>query len=202
MILLLHSEPVLSSLATIMVRVDWATGALHGPEIGRSQKTLGDIRALFGDQNAAQNLAPERLIYSVEWWAPVRADTEGGLFWGTTVIEPGQVGDEYFMTHGHFHAKADRTEFYSAMEGQGALILMNKERKTWMEEMTPGSLHHIPPHTAHRVANTGTGPLRFVACWPSDAGYDYAEIRKNGFSARLVCFDRAPVLLEEKNARA
>jgi glucose-6-phosphate isomerase, archaeal len=202
MILLLHSEPVLSSLATIMVRVDWATGALDGPEIGRSQKTLGDIRGLFGDQEAAQRLAPERLIYSVEWWAPVPVNTEGGLFWGTTVIESGQVGNEYFMTHGHFHAKADRTEFYSTIEGRGALILMNEERKTWTEEMTPGTLHHIPPRTAHRVANTGAGPLRFLACWPSDAGYDYAEIRRSGFSARLVSFDGTPVLVEEKHARA
>jgi glucose-6-phosphate isomerase len=202
MILLLHFEPVFSSLASIMPRVDWVTGALDGPEIGRSRKTLGDIRELFLDQKASQSVVTERLIYSVEWWAPVPEKTEGGLFWGVTVVEPGLVGNEYFMTHGHFHAKANRTEFYSTLQGEGALILMNEQRKTWMESMTPGSLHHIPPRTAHRVANTGSIPLRFVACWPSDAGYDYAEIRNNGFSARLLCLNGIPVLQEEKHGRA
>jgi glucose-6-phosphate isomerase len=51
--------------------------------------------------------------------------------------------------------------------------------------MSPGSLHFIPPNTAHRVANVGAVPLRFVACWPSDAGHDYDSIRKHGFGARL-----------------
>jgi glucose-6-phosphate isomerase, archaeal len=202
MILLLHSEPVLSSLASVMPRVNWATGALDGREIGHSHKTLGDLRALFLDQRAAHELASERLIYSVECWAPVPEQTEGGLFWGTTIVEPGQVGIEYFMTHGHFHARADRTEFYSTIRGQGALILMNEQRKTWTEEMTTGSLHHIPPRTAHRVANTGFVPLRFVACWPSDAGYDYAEIRNKGFSARLLCLNGTAVLVEEEHGRA
>lgn len=192
----------MSSLANIMVRVDWSTGTLDSPEVGRSRKTLGEIRELFLDQKAAEAIAPERLIYSVEWWAPVPEKTEGALFWGTTIIEPGQVGNEYFMTHGHFHAKSDRTEFYSTICGQGALILMSRQRKTWSEEMSPGSLHHIPAHTAHRVANTGSVPLRFVACWPSDAGHDYAEIRNKGFSARLVSVSGSPTLVEQTHGRA
>src|SRR5438128_4938358 len=160
----------------LMQRIDWSTGALDGPEVRQSRKTLGDLKDLFADQEAAAKMPPDALIYRVQWWSPVPENSEGGLFWGTTIIEPGQVGREYFMTHGHFHHKADRTEFYSTVLGIGALILMNEARKTWIEEMAPGSLHHIPPRTAHRVANTGTRPLHFVACWPSDAGYDYDEI--------------------------
>jgi glucose-6-phosphate isomerase len=90
------------------------------------------------------------------------------------------------MTHGHFHHKRDRTEFYGTIEGEGALILMNETRETWMEVMSPGTLHFIPPYVAHRVANTGSGPLRFVACWPSDAGHDYEAIRKRGLGARML----------------
>jgi glucose-6-phosphate isomerase len=99
------------------------------------------------------------------------------------------------MTHGHFHAKRDRTEFYATVSGDGTLLLMSENRETWMEKMTPGSLHHIPRSTAHRVANTGKDPLRFVACWPSDAGYDYDSIRKLGFSARLLCIEGTPTLV-------
>jgi glucose-6-phosphate isomerase len=181
-----------------MYCVDWSTGALEGPEVRESRKILGDIKELFLQRSAANKMSPDTLIYRVRWWSPVPENTEGGLFWGTTVIEPGRVGREYFMTHGHFHQKADRTEFYSTISGTGALILMNENRKTWVEEMSPGSLHHIPGRTAHRVANTGSTPLHFVACWPSDAGYDYDEIKKNGFSARLLSEDGTPSLVDEK----
>jgi len=62
---------------------------------------------------------------------------------------------------------------------------MKENRETSMESMSPGSLHFIPPNTAHRVAKRWTVPLRFVACWPSDAGHDYDSIRKHGFDVRL-----------------
>ena len=181
-----------------MVRIDWLTGSLTGAEIRNSQKTITQMEDLFADKAALAQLSPSALVYSVQWWSPVPENTEGGLFWGTTVLEPGLVGREYFMTHGHVHAKADRTEFYGTTEGRGALILMDATRKTWLEEMSPGSLHHIPPGIAHRVANTGNSRLRFIACWPSDAGYDYAAIRKNGFGARLLYVDGRPTLVENQ----
>jgi glucose-6-phosphate isomerase len=184
-----------------MHRVDWATGVLQGPEVQSSRKTIGDLGNLFLDRASLENIPADTLVYSVQWWSPVPARTEGGLFWGNTVIESGQVGREYFMTHGHIHAKADRTEFYSTIAGTGALILMTEDRHTRMEELTPGSLHHIPPRTAHRVANTGAKPLRFVACWPSDAGYDYEAIRARGFSARLLAVNGVPTLVDEAFSR-
>jgi len=184
-----------------MHRVDWATGVLHGPTVQSSYKTIGDLRNLFIDHVFAEKLPADTLIYSVQWWSPVPERTEGGLFWGNTVIEPGQVGREYFMTHGHIHAKADRTEFYSTIDGTGGLILMSEDRQTRLEEMTPGSLHHIPARTAHRVANTGSKPLRFVACWPSDAGYDYEAIRTRSFSARLLAVNGTPTLVDEALSR-
>lgn len=78
------------------------------------------------------------------------------------------------------------------------MILMSADYETRMEPMSPGSLHFIPPKTAHRVANTGTGPLRFVACWPSDAGHDYESIRKHGFGARLLNVQEKPVLVRSR----
>ena len=99
------------------------------------------------------------------------------------------------MTHGHFHLKRNRTEYYGTVEGEGALMLMGEDRETRMEPMFPGTLHFIPPNTAHRVANTGKVPLRFVACWPSDAGHDYDSIRQLGFSARLMNVDQRSMLV-------
>ena len=167
--------------------MDWSRGILRpDSQILETAKTLGQLEGIFADQEAFRALDAKTVVYRVQAWCPVPAGTEGGLFWGTTVIEPGQVGSEYYMTHGHLHQKRNRTEYNGTIEGNGALIQMNQDRNTWIEPLSPGSLHFIPPNTAHRVANTGSGPLRFVACWPSDAGHDYEAIRQHGFSARLL----------------
>ncbi|MEJ7678164.1 MAG: glucose-6-phosphate isomerase family protein [Segetibacter sp.] len=105
------------------------------------------------------------------------------------------VNEEYFMTRGHFHKLPDRSEFYWGIKGTGVLILMDKERKCRGENMYPGSLHYIPAHTAHRVANIGNDELVFGACWPSDASYNYEEIEKNGFSCRLLQKNGKPKLI-------
>jgi glucose-6-phosphate isomerase len=126
---------------------------------------------------------------------PVEENQEGGLFYGTTNIETGKVGDEYFMTKGHFHQKMNRGEFYWGIKGNGVLLLMNKQRKMSAEKMSPGSLHYISGYTAHRVVNIGLDTLKFGACWPSDAGHNYEEIERNGFSARLLEVDGKPTLI-------
>ena len=88
--------------------------------------------------------------------------------------------------------QSDRAEFYWGL----MLILMDRERNTWSEEVYPGSLHYIGSEIAHRLANTGNQKLIVGACWPSDAGHDYEEITVNGFSARLVEVDGKPALVE------
>ena len=179
------------------VRVDWITGALSGTPVRHSVTKLSRIRDLFHDRARVSRMDPETIIYSVEYWMPVAENTPGGLFWGTTVLQPGRVGDEYFMTHGHFHAVRDRAEYYVTVRGEGALILMDESGACRYEPMMPGSVHYIPGRVAHRAANTGSAELAFVACWPSDAGYDYEIIRTRGFSARMREVEGRPVLIPE-----
>jgi glucose-6-phosphate isomerase len=175
--------------------IDWTSGQILGADVEESTKKLGDLAGLFLDQKAFQAMNSETEIYRVRFWKPVVDGTPGGLFWGTTTLNPGRVGDEYFMTHGHFHAVPDRAEFYATIRGTGQLILISEGGETTLQSMTPGSLHYIPGYTAHRVANTGTEPLVFVASWPSDAGHDYARVRKAGFGKRLVRRDGKPCLV-------
>lgn len=161
-------------------------GALKGQQVIESRKTIADLAHFFEDEPSRSAMPQDRTIYEVQAYLPVAENTEGGLFFGRTIIHPGKVGDEYFMTKGHFHQKSDREEYYWCLRGEGMLILMDRQRRAWAERMSPGSLHYIPGHTAHRTANTSAAePLIFGACWPADAGHDYEEIRTNGFSARL-----------------
>lgn len=162
-----------------------SNGYLEGKDVIDLKRTIKDLMHFFEEEEARAMMPQDQLIYEVQAIFPVEANTEGGLFFGRTVIHPGKVGDEYFMTKGHYHRKSDRGEYYWCLQGEGMLILMDRKRKTWAERMFPGSLHYIPGHTAHRTANTSEVPLIFGACWPSDAGHDYQEILENGFSARL-----------------
>ncbi|KAA6312202.1 Glucose-6-phosphate isomerase [termite gut metagenome] len=93
-------------------------------------------------------------------------------------------------------AERDTAEFYWRMLGEGVIVCMDENGNSWAETMTPNSLHYIAGCVAHRVANTGSEPLVFGACWHSGAGHDYETINKKGFSARLVEKDGKPVLIK------
>jgi glucose-6-phosphate isomerase, archaeal len=177
------------------VTLAWLTGGMSGTPVEESSKKLADLKAIFADQAALALLDPNQEVYRVRWWAPAAPGEEGGLFWGVTILQPGKVGDEYYMTHGHFHANRTRAEYYTPVRGKGLLIRMDDQRRTWAEQMAPGTLHSISGRHAHRVANVGHEPLIFWACWGSDAGYDYATIREHGFGARVVERDGRPALV-------
>jgi glucose-6-phosphate isomerase, archaeal len=177
------------------VMVDWATGTISGEQVEESVKRLGELAGIFADTAAWSAMDPETEVYRVRFWKPVPDGTTGGLFWGATILEPGRVGDEYFMTHGHFHAIRDRAEFYATVKGQGALLLMDESGRTSSQSMRPGTVHYVPGSIAHRAANTGDQPLVFLASWPSDAGHDYGSIRTSGFSKRMVRRDGLPCLV-------
>ena len=179
------------------IRVDFSTGELAGEGVEEVCRTLGQLEGLFRDKEAWGVMNAAQLVYRLQMFRPVAEGVVGGLFWGTTFVEPGLVGDEYFMTKGHFHVLRNRSEYYVTTGGEGALILMDEGRRTRFELMRPGSVHYIPSGHAHRVANTGSSVLSFLACWPSDAGHDYESVLEHGFSARLRRVDGSPLLVEE-----
>lgn len=187
-----HKE--LEAVVEPKVSLDWR-GRMLGPEVMETSRLIGDLRGIFRDGAQVRAMDLTRIVYTVRSWSPVKAGVPGGLFWGLTIIEPGKVGEEYFMTHGHFHADPSRAEFYGTVSGQGMLIRMEKDRKTWGERMAAGSLHYIDGCHAHRVANTGATPLIFWACWHSDAGYDYTTIADRGFGSRLIAKNGEPVFV-------
>ena len=170
---------------------------LQGTPVINQERKLKDIAPIFKDQEAIKSMSSDMLCYTVQLYFPVAEGTAGALGFGNTSIFPGKVGNEYIMTKGHFHGQADRAEFYWGVQGKGMLIMMDRDRNTWAEEIFPGSLHYIGSNIAHRVANTGDKTLIFGACWPSDAGHNYEEIARNGFSARLVDIEGEPTLVTE-----
>ncbi len=166
--------------------VEFAGSRLTGTPVASTVRRAADMRGFFRDDGALQRVAPETPIYRVDSHTPVPAGTTGGLFFGVTHMWPGTVGDEYYMTKGHFHAVRNRGEYYWGIAGRGVLVLMDGVGTTRAEAVYPGSLHYIPGETAHRLVNVGDSALDVGACWPADAGHDYGSIAEAGFGVRVV----------------
>jgi len=180
------------------VHLDPLTGVLDGPGVKESRRTLAGLTGYFRDEAARAAMDQGRLAYRVQAYEPQPEGERGAVCCATTFLEAGTVGDEYFLTRGHFHVKEDCPELEVTVSGTGVLVLMAVDRRTWTEPMRAGSVHHVPPGTAHRVANTGDGPLVFVSYWPSETGHDYRTIVEHGFGARVRRIGGEPVLVPEQ----
>lgn len=168
--------------------LDFQTGIFHGHP-AQSRRTLGELAPIF----AHPIDDPDQVVYETHG-CPGEVEGEPRLLYATTILQPGTVGGEYYMTRGHFHSKPERGELMWTLRGQGALILMDRNRETWMEKMTVGSTHDIDGRHAHRVANTGDEPLVFLVAWMSDCGHEYESIRELGFGKRLIEANGTPTL--------
>lgn len=161
--------------------LDLQTGAL-APDRKVTERRLADLEGLF-----LEPVDPARhgeLAYTVSE-IPAPYDN-ANLPSSTTVIQPGRVGDEFFMTKGHFHAQRDRAEIYLGLSGEGRIVMATEDGRTVVEPVRAGTVSYVPGYWAHRTVNVGDEPLVFYAVYPGDAGYDYATIESEGFPVLVV----------------
>lgn len=165
------------------MHLDLSSGSIE-PSRHISTRRLKDLIGVFADESSLASMDPDNVVYQT-YGCP--GDLPGEqLLYGTTVLMPGDVGGECFMTRGHFHTNPLRGELCLTLRGEGLLLLMDRNGVTRKESMTPGSLHDIPAQLAHRVVNTGDEPLIFFVSWMSDCGHDYETSRRLGFE-RVFC---------------
>jgi glucose-6-phosphate isomerase len=166
--------------------MDLATGRISGAS-NHWVRHLSEMRDMYQDQGAVAEIlrAGDPLIYEV--YEIAVPEEEGQLIQCVTIIHPGRVGSEYYMTKGHYHKKRDRAEVYLCLSGQGYLLLQTEEGASQAMELEPGTAAYVPPHWAHRTVNVGDRPLVFYGVYPADAGHDYEAIEEqHGFSL-MVC---------------
>ena len=120
----------------------------------------------------------------------------GDLKFGTSIVYPGKVGDEYFMTKGHFHTILDTGEVYYCLSGQGAMLMETPEGEVSLIEMKPGVAVYVPPRWAHRSINTGAETMVTFFVFRSDAGHDYGTIEQKGYRKLVVERDGKPVMID------
>jgi glucose-6-phosphate isomerase, archaeal len=120
----------------------------------------------------------------------------GHIIQNTTILNPGEIDGEYFMTKGHYHANPKCSEVYLCLRGSGYLLMQTKVGEWDIKEVAPGKTIYVPPDWAHRSINVGNEPLIFYALFPADSGHDYATIAANNFKRRVVMDqNRKPVIV-------
>jgi len=150
------------------------------------QKRLSDLRGLFLDAEALELRIREGDPICYENYAFNQNQDEGDIFFGTTIIYPGKVGSEYYLTRGHYHGKRDHAETYQALSGSGLVLFEREDGTTRVAELAPGKITYIPPFWAHRSVNTADVPLVFLWTCPVDAGHDYEGLGERGMRQVVV----------------
>jgi glucose-6-phosphate isomerase len=175
--------PGTSFIEPFGVSFDLAAGGMKNPRTHLVRRA-SDMRGYYRDGDALERLitAGNPVHYEV-FETPVPHEY-GHLMYCISKLHPGLVGDEWFMTKGHYHTVLNTGEIYLALRGEGLMMMMTPDGQCRHERFEPGRMVYVPPYWGHRSINTGTEPLISFCVYPGDAGHNYGDIEKEGFPRR------------------
>jgi glucose-6-phosphate isomerase len=161
------------------------------------QRRLSSMKGMFYDQEAyaGQLKKEDALVY--EFFDMGVPDSEKEIAYGTSITYPGTVGEEFFMTKGHFHAVLDTAEVYYCLRGHGFMLMENKAGDWEAQELIPGMAVYVPAGYAHRSINASLSePLVTFFAFPGNAGHDYGTIESKGFRKLAVLRNGRPAIID------
>src|SRR4030067_1865755 len=88
---------------------------------------LSAMRNQFLDKDAYESILKKEDVLVYEVYESKRPEIAGELLHGISIVHPGKVGDEYFMTKGHFHSELETAEVYYCLHGQGMMVMETPE---------------------------------------------------------------------------
>lgn len=169
------------------------------PELRHVQRRLSDLVDHFADHSASNAILENSNPLVYEYWEREYEGASQGISFGMTRIHPGRVGNEYYLTKGHFHADDFGDEIHITLSGQGLLLLFSEDGVCQTFEMLAGKMNYLPGNLAHRTINTGSEPLVFVGFWPPKIIHDYETILHNGFPKLVITGLKGPELINNPN---
>lgn len=164
------------------------------------QRKLSNMKGMFYDSAAFDGMLAkdDPLVY--EFFDMGVDDCEKEVAYGTSITYPGKVGDEYYMTKGHFHTVLDTAEVYYCLRGHGYMLMENPEGDWEAAELTPGKALYVPARYAHRSVNVSDSePLVTFFAFPGHAGHDYGTIEAKGFRKLIVERGGNPEIIDNPN---
>lgn len=168
------------------VELDLEQGLLHGAT-NHLIRRAADMRGYYADAAALERLIVESSnpVHYEVFEVPVPAEA-GHLMYCISTLQPGLVGEECFMTKGHYHSVPNTAEIYLCLRGEGYMVMKTTAGKCVAERMTRGRMVYVPPYWAHRSVNTGADePLVSFCVYPAEAGHNYGDIAQEGFPQRI-----------------
>lgn len=160
---------------------------------------LSDMAGRYLDEQAEKELidAEDPLIYRAD--EIVAPEVPGQLHTSVTVLYPGKVGDEYFMSKGHYHVDDSCVKVYLCVRGRGYLLMQTSDQDVHEVLMTPGTIAYCPPRWAQRTVNIGDEPFAYYKYWPAHAGHDYGRVLdEGGFVKRVLHRDGSPAVVDSR----
>ncbi len=151
------------------------------------KRSLSAMKGQYWDREAYNRLLATEDIVLYEVFEIKRPETAGELLHGISIVHPGKVGDEYFMTKGHFHTVLETAEVYYCQKGQGVMVMETPEGDWAVEPLNPGRVLYVLPRWAHRSVNTSPEEdLVTFFVYPGNAGHDYGTIEEQGFRKMVI----------------
>jgi len=141
-------------------------------------RTLKDMRTKYHSQAKVRQILKKRnpTIYAVY------SKKLKNKLMDLTVMSPGTIGKEFYMTKGHRH-KSKGKEKYTLKKGKAMLIIQNKTSK--IIQMKKNKPVIISGTSGHRLVNTGKTTVEVETSYPKKTKKDYSfkfssRIFKNG----------------------
>lgn len=149
-------------------------------------RTASAMRGHYEDSKALERLIADYddpVHYEV-FEVPVPAEY-GHLMYCISTLQPGTVGNECFMTKGHYHTVVNTGETYMCLRGEGYMIMKTTDGRFNAQRMERNKMVYVPPYWAHRSVNIGDEPLVSYCVYNAEAGHNYGDIENEGFLKRV-----------------
>lgn len=166
------------------VGIDVDEGCMHA-WTKRLTRRASDMRGYYADEPALERLIADADPTHYQVFETPVPEAAGHLMYCISKLLPGTVGDEYWMTKGHYHTVAGTAEIYLCLRGEGYMLMKTADGRADARRMIRGQMVYVPPFWAHRSVNTGNEPLVSFCVYPGDAGHNYGDILTEGFPQRV-----------------
>jgi len=166
-------------------------------------RRLSEMAGYYADEGAFAAALAKNDLVTYEVYEIRRPGSAGELLHGVSIVHPGRIGDEYFMTKGHFHAKLETAEVYYCLQGEGYMVMETPEGESVVRPLRPHTVLYVPPRWAHRSVNcSDAGDLATLYVYPGDAGHNYGTIAERGFRKLVVARDGRPQVVDNPRWRS
>jgi len=183
-------------LKPFIYKIDVKKGKISNPDNHIIRK-LSSMKSQYIDEKAYEEMLKKDDCLLYEVYEKLVPELEGELLQGMSIVHPGKVGKEYFMTKGHFHSILDTAEFYYCVKGHGYMMMENPEGDWAAEELLPDTVLYVPGRWAHRSINIKSDEdLITIFSYPANAGHDYATIETKGFRKLVIEENGKPAIID------